>query len=535
MMPGTALPLVRTIQAAPDPLALYAALTDGGRRADTLLLESGDTSTRYGERSLLVVGAALRLTCRGKRVEVVALSPHARGLLGGLAARLEGLGTLQQADGVLSAEFSAPPAGSLEERLLAPSPLDVPRQLLQGLAASPGGADDLPLLVGSFGYDLIDAFETLPRSAAPGTGWPDFELWLPERAIWLDHCHVTATVRVHAFASPDFDAAYSDAMVAMAELSAAVGRTPPPTRDPPRPLRRPGFSRHLAVTVDRSDEEYAATVGVCQRHIVVGDVFQIVPSRTFSVPCAEPLAAYARLRRLNPSPYMFFLRGSAGCLFGASPETAVKVDGTPRTVSIRPIAGTRPRARREDGTLDADRDSRLEVELRSDEKERAEHLMLVDLARNDVARVSVAGTRAVTRLLEVDRYSHVMHLVSHVVGTLRPGLDALHAYVAAANAGTLVGAPKLMAASLLRRTEATARGAYGGAVGFVTADFRLDTALCIRSAVVVDGVATVRAGAGVVYDSVPLAEAQETRIKAEAVLQAILDTGLATGGVGEER
>jgi len=533
--PGTALPLMRTLPAVVDPLRLFDRLTRGGTLPDTLLLESGDTSTRYGERSLLMVRAALRLTGRGRTVTVRALSPGGAGLLPWLAAELAPLATVNAQAGEIGVELPPAAPGELAARLVAPSPLDVPRRLLQGLGRSPGEEDDLPLLVGSFGYDLIDAFEELPRPAGGPSSWPDFELWLPERAIWLDHHHLTATVRVHTFAGPDPDAAYGEGIAGLTELVAAVTSTPPPPAQPAHLLRRPGCSEHLAVTVDRSDAEYAATVATCQRHIVAGDVFQIVPSRTFTAPCSRPLAAYARLRRLNPSPYMFFLQGSAGCLLGASPETAVRVAGTPRTVSIRPIAGTRPRARHADGRPDLDRDSRLEVELRSDEKERAEHLMLVDLARNDVARVSVPGSRAVSRLLEVDRFSHVMHLVSHVEGALRPELDALHALVAATNAGTLVGAPKVMAASLLRHLEADARGPYGGAVGFVTADFRLDSAICIRAAWVADGRARVRAGAGVVHDSAPLAEARATRAKADAVLQAILDTGLDAGGVGEGR
>jgi anthranilate synthase component 1 len=222
---------------------------------------------------------------------------------------------------------------------------------------------------------------------------------------------------------------------------------------------------------------------------------------------------------------MFLVNGSQGVLFGASPEIAVKVGGEPRRVVIRPIAGTRPRARRSDGSIDAELDARLEAELHLDEKELAEHMMLVDLARNDVARVAKPGSRVLDELLKVERYSHVMHLVSQVGGVLRDDLDALGAYVATMSMGTLVGAPKLKAAELLRGVEHARRGAYGGAVGFLTHDSRLDTAIVIRSATVRDGLATVRAGAGVVYDSCPSSEATETRRKAEVVLQAIRQAG----------
>ena len=260
-------------------------------------------------------------------------------------------------------------------------------------------------------------------------------------------------------------------------------------------------------------------------HIVAGDVFEIVASRTFTIPCPNPLEAYRRLRAANPSPYLFYVAGADSIVFGASPETAVKVAGTPKRVTIRPIAGTAARGRTDAGAIDADLDTRREAALRLDEKETAEHMMLVDLARNDVARVSRPGTRQVTRLLTVDRYAHVMHLVSEVQGELADGLDALHAYAAAMNMGTLVGAPKIRAAEILREVESSRRGAYGGAAGYLTQGGEMDTAIVIRAAVVRDGIARVRAGAGIVFDSDPASEALETRQKAEAVLRAIAGPG----------
>jgi anthranilate synthase component 1 len=273
--------------------------------------------------------------------------------------------------------------------------------------------------------------------------------------------------------------------------------------------------------VDLSDQEFGALVTRLKDHIVAGDVFQIVASRTFSLSCRDPLSAYAALRVANPSPYLFYVRGDDSTIFGASPETAVKVHGHPRRVTIRPIAGTAARGKTAAGEIDPDLDARREAALRLDAKETAEHMMLVDLARNDVARVSRAGTRRVTKLLTVDRYAHVMHLVSEVEGELAPGLDALHAYAAAMNMGTLVGAPKVRAAQLLRDLEPSRRGAYGGAVGYLTHGGEMDTAIVIRAAVVRHDRAEVRAGAGIVHDSTPEGEAAETRRKAESVLRAI--------------
>lgn len=208
-------------------------------------------------------------------------------------------------------------------------------------------------------------------------------------------------------------------------------------------------------------------------------------------------------------------------LFGASPESALKYATETNQVEIYPIAGTRQRGKNTDGSINLDLDGRIELELRCDMKENAEHMMLVDLARNDVARISEAGTRYVADLLKVDRYSHVMHLVSRVVGQLRSDLDALHAYQACMNMGTLTGAPKIRAMQLIRDVEKRRRGSYGGAVGYITGHGDMDTCIVIRSAYVEDGIASVQAGAGVVYDSVPQAEADETRGKAQAVISAI--------------
>jgi anthranilate synthase component 1 len=273
--------------------------------------------------------------------------------------------------------------------------------------------------------------------------------------------------------------------------------------------------------VDTSDGDYASLVSKLKDHIRAGDVFQIVPSRTFSTPCADPVEAYRKLREQNPSPYMFFVRSGNFTLFGASPEACVKVSGNPRTVEIHPIAGTKPRGRLASGEIDRDLDDRLEAELRLNEKELAEHMMLVDMARNDVARISRAGTRRVKSLCALEKYSRVMHLVSMVEGELKDDFDALHAYIASMNMGTVVGAPKIEAARLLRKYEKTRRGPYAGAVGYLTSEGEMDSAIIIRTALVKDGVAKVRAGAGIVYDSDPHAEAEETRNKADAVLRAI--------------
>jgi anthranilate synthase component 1 len=517
---GDVLPLTRRLKACPDPLALFAQLADGGRRPDTLLLESADTATGRDARSILVVRAAVRLTCRRREVEATALTPNGCAFLPWLASRAGRAAAVHSSSTAFSASYAGPGEEELADaqRIRQPSPLDLLRLAAAGPRLIAVPAPFSHFVAGSLAYDLIDLYENLPAPLGGPADWPTYETWVPDRVVVVDHGQRTTTVLATVMGG-DGDANYHDAVRAVEALTAAVSASPEaPGWQAPPPLRAAAGAPAAA---DLSDDEYAAVVRTLQSHIAAGDIFQAVPSRTFTAPCRDPLRAYAELRRINPSPYMYFLRGGAGVLFGASPETCVRVAGEPRTVTLRPIAGTMPRHRASGGGSDPEADARAEVALRTDAKELAEHLMLVDLARNDVSRVSRAGTRRVARLLDIDRLSHVLHLVSEVAGELEPDCDALHAYVASMNMGTVVGAPKLRAAELLRTLEPAARGPYGGAVGYLTHDGEMDTALVIRSATVRDGVAAVRAGAGVVAASDPDREARETRHKAAAVLDAV--------------
>lgn len=468
--------------------------------------------------------AALVLRGRGREVRVEALSSAGGRLLGWLLETLAREAEVHREEsehGILVARYPAPPASDAQARLLAPGPVSALRAL-RGLRLLLRPAPLSHLLAGVFAWDLLGAYEDLPEplsgADAPGLAGDDFTFWLPESLIVVEE----RSLRVCAFAYGCEDPALCqravhDASGRVEELANSatqlVGRGALAT-EAPTPLSEP-------IEVCPDDATFAGWVDDLKERVRAGDVFQIVPSRRFRAPCPRPLQAYARLRELNPSPYMFLVRDAQAQLFGASPETAVRVGGNPREVEIRPIAGTTRRGRDAAGALDADLDGRLEVAMRLSEKEMAEHVMLIDLARNDVARVSEPGTRFVPRICGVDRYSHVSHLVSHVRGELAPGLDALHAYVSSMNMGTLVGAPKLRAAELLRELEPVRRGPYGGAVGYLADDGSFDSAIVIRSALVRDGVATVQAGAGVVFDSDPVAEAEETTRKAWAVLRAL--------------
>lgn len=491
----------------PDPLSLYRFVCDQGRTEDSYLLESADMTTRQGEQSIIGLRGALRVVCRGLEVEVKALQPEFQPILDHLD---RAFASLRKQRGIYAFE----PIRHLlseEERFRAPSPVDVLRELL---TLRPGlEKAHLPmLLAGIFSFDFLELYERLPEVEADPAGFPHFVFTLADRLIVINHRERRTHVVVHQMLGED---PVRQAMPVLGELERAcriVSDSPIQTPRDPDPCD---------CTVDVSDEEFAHRVERLQRHITQGDIFQGVLSRTFEAPCHDPLLTYQILKKENPSPYMFYFRTPFGTLLGASPETAVKVSGQPPSVEIRPIAGTKPRGFDAEGNIDPDLDGRLEVELRLDEKELAEHMMLIDLARNDIARVSRPGTRHVPRILTVDRYAHVMHLVSYVKGELREDLDAFHAYVASMNMGTLVGSPKIRAAELLRHFEGSRRGPYGGAVGYVNDRGDLDTAIVIRSALVKDGLAHVQAGAGIVHDSIPAEEARETARKARSVLRAL--------------
>jgi anthranilate synthase component 1 len=270
------------------------------------------------------------------------------------------------------------------------------------------------------------------------------------------------------------------------------------------------------------DDTFRADVSRIKEYIAAGDIFQAVLSRRIDLPAPPPFLAYRYLRALNPAPYLYYLQFGDICIVGSSPEVLVRVeDGE---VVVRPIAGTRPRGATPEG------DAAMEAELIADPKERAEHLMLVDLGRNDVGRVAEYGTVRLTTFMTVERYSHVMHLVSEVRGRLRPGIDALAALGACFPAGTVSGAPKVRAMEIIDELEPTRRGPYAGAVGYVSwGALTLDTAIAIRTCVMKDGRAWVQAGAGIVADSDPMAEWRETEAKARAVLTAL---ALAARGEG---
>ena len=488
--------LRRRMDRRTDPLTLYRALSEQGARPDTALFAAP------GGSSVLVERAAVRAECRGSAVRLHALNANGRGLLALACDRLPAR-PVRLSDEVLELVLPPPGGHDLEERLAEPAPLHVVRSLLQ--AATPHGSEPFAAL--AFGIVSFEhgAFGDVEAAPPKDTEFPDFLFWIADSMILFEPG--APPQLLCASFEAEGDAHFHDCERRLQRLVEACEAAVPIAS----PVQA---SRPAAMEADICDAEFAELVIGLKQEIAAGELFQIVPSRTFRAPCREPLDALEALSSAEGESYRFYVQDAGFTLLGASPETSVRLtrEGSAMAVEIRPIAGTRPRG------STTDEDSRLEAELRLDQKEQAEHVMLVDLARNDIARISEPGTCRVAKLLDVERHSKVMHLVSSVTGRLRGGLDAFDALAACLNVGTLSGAPKIRATELLRTVEEQRRGPYGGALGWINGAGEMDTAVIIRSALVQDGVASVRAGAGVVHDSDPQAEAEETRRKASALL-----------------
>lgn len=508
-----------------DPLQAYQYLCQG--QPHNLLLESAEIDSKDNLKSLILVDAAIKLQCDGPVVTCQALTDNGAAVLPLFIEYCpQGVGHTFDEDSrtvTLTFTFSD---GELDEdsRLKAPAVFDALRLLINRVVAIRPHPEAL-FLGGAFAYDLLATFEQLPVVSESENTCPDFVFYLAETLLLIDHQAQKTELIGSVFSGKNVGNNYFAISQRLEQIKHKLGKAMPVPE-----LESPSVAPD-DLKISKSDQEFIQDVENLKQHILAGDIFQVVPSRTFSLPCPDPHKAYKALKVQNPSPYMFFMQDIDFCMFGASPESALKYLKDTNQVEIYPIAGTRPRGKHADGSINLDLDSRIELNLREDEKEKSEHLMLVDLARNDVAKVSKPGTRHLKDLLKVDRYSHVMHLVSKVVGQLRDDLDALHAYQACMNMGTLVGAPKVSAASLIREVEQQRRGSYGGAVGYVNGHGDMDTCIVIRSAFIKNKTAHIQAGAGVVFDSDPQSEADETRGKAQAVIRAILTSHEAPSAV----
>ena len=505
-------------------LGLVDTVQDGSRPTNTVLLESADIASKQHLTTIAVLAASAQITCAGDTVILKALDatdgPQA---LKAVAQELSSAVT-RQSDSELVLHLPSVAEDSAEEhaRLRERSTMEPLRILTDQVVAHP----HLPLVAGAVAFDYLGTYESLPSVADGANTCPDYLFFNARIILVVDH--PTGSCQL---VGASLDAAQLSAQ--MDALEAAINELPSQAPSAPAEQAAPAQQTTLAASAQQatedtitayptmSDADFCELVAKMQQHIAIGDAYQVVPSRGFVIDCPQPLQTYRYLHDADPSPYMFYIATDDFELFGASPESSLLHSAKTGQVAIRPIAGTRPRGFAPDGSIDHELDIRLELELRSDAKEVAEHVMLVDLARNDVARISAPGTRKVTQLLRVDRYSRVMHLVSEVTGQLASDLHPLDAFRASMTMGTLTGAPKLRAAELIRQYEGTRRGSYGGAVGYLRGDGELDTCIVIRSAFARGGKAIVQAGAGVVSDSVPQREADETAHKASNVLRAI--------------
>jgi anthranilate synthase component 1 len=474
----TVVPVWREVLAdLTTPVAAYARVAGDER---SFLLESVEHAGPWGRWSFIGRRPTATLVARGRRIEVEGTLPDGVPLDRGILAAME----------ALLAVYRSP--------------------VLDGLPPLHGG------LVGYLGYDVVREVEHLPDPPPDEHGYPDAVISVVGQVVAYDSWRQRVSLVEAVPVPPGSDRATCDALYAAAALRledlAAEGAQPlqePLVEPPGRDDQLPEYTRRTPPDL------YRAAVDVAKEHIVAGDLFQVVLAQRFDVELgAEPFDLYRSLRQVNPSPYMYFLRHPECCVVGSSPEPLVQLrDGR---VTSRPIAGTRRR-----GATDAE-DRRLASELAEDPKERAEHVMLVDLARNDVGRVVRFGSQTVDELMTLERYSHVMHLTSQVSGQLAHGLGPVDVLRATLPAGTVSGAPKVRAMEVIDTLEPAKRGPYAGVVGYIDFSGNLDTAIAIRTMVVgPDGRASVTAGAGIVADSDPALEDLECTNKASALLAAV--------------
>ncbi|CAH1385864.1 anthranilate synthase component I [Candidatus Nitrotoga sp. M5] len=461
------IPLVTETFADLDtPLSLYLKLAN---KPYSYLLESVQGGERFGRYSFIGLPADTRITVRGTQITLTTSTSE----------------TVHHADNPL--DF----INDYQSRFkVAP---------LLGLPRFTGG------LAGYFGYDTVRYIE--PRLAKTQKqdvlGTPDILLMLTEQLVVVDNLSGKLIFIVHA--NPELPNAYALARQRLQELTQLL-------RQPVKIPRAQQFPPQQAVS-EFGEEAYKQAVEKAKRYIFDGDMMQVVPSQRMSQTFpAEPLNLYRVLRSINPSPYMFYYDMGDHHVVGASPEILVRLEGN--NVTVRPIAGTRPRGKT------PQQDTQLAQELLSDPKELAEHLMLIDLGRNDVGRVAQQGTVKLTEKMVIERYSHVMHIVSNVEGKLKPGLDAIAVLKATFPAGTVSGAPKVRAMEIIDELEPSKRGIYAGAVGYLGFNGDMDLAIAIRTAVIKEGTLYVQSGGGLVADSIPASEWTETQNKARAVLRA---------------
>ena len=467
---GNLIPVYREIMADLEtPVAAFLKLDRGDF---SFLLESVEGGEKWGRYCFLGGEPSIVFQSKGRRVEITR-------------------------DGHAEVQEEVDPLDALKQLMGEFHPVEV-----QGLPRFFGGA------VGYLSYDMVRFFERLPDETVDDLNIPDSMFMLTDTIVIFDHMLQKIKVVSNALVDGPPEKAYQQAIAKIEQLIARL-RQPPP----PRPARQLPAGP-LTLTSTFTKEAYERVVERAKEYIRAGDIIQVVPSQRLEAAIdVDPFDIYRTLRTVNPSPYMFYLKFGDLRLVGSSPEVNVRLEGS--LIELRPLAGTRRRGRH------ASEDLEITAELMRDPKERAEHIMLVDLGRNDVGRVAKIGSVKVTELLQVEKYSHVMHLVSHVVGELAEGKDCYDVMRATFPQGTVSGAPKIRAMEIIEELEPTKRGPYAGAVGYFSYSGNMDTCIALRTMTVKDNRAFVQAGGGVVADSIPELEYEETLNKARALMRAI--------------
>jgi anthranilate synthase component I len=467
---GNLIPVYREIMADLEtPVAAFLKLDRGDF---SFLLESVEGGEKWGRYCFLGGEPSIVFQSKGRRVEITR----------------EGHAEVQE---------GVDPLEALKQLMGEFHPVEV-----EGLPRFFGGA------VGYLSYDMVRFFERLPDQTVDDLNVPDSMFMLTDTIVIFDHMLQKIKVVSNALVDGPLEKTYQQAIDKIEQLIARL-RQPPPAR-PTRQLP----AGPLTLTSTFTKEAYEQVVERAKEYIRAGDIIQVVPSQRLEAAIdVDPFDIYRTLRTVNPSPYMFYLKFRDLRLVGSSPEVNVRLEGS--LIELRPLAGTRRRGRH------ATEDLEITTELMQDPKERAEHIMLVDLGRNDVGRVAKIGSVKVTELLQVEKYSHVMHLVSHVVGELAEGKDCYDVMRATFPQGTVSGAPKIRAMEIIEELEPTKRGPYAGAVGYFSYSGNMDTCIALRTMTVKDNSAFVQAGGGVVADSVPELEYEETLNKARALMRAI--------------
>lgn len=485
-------------------------------KSQVLLLESAEISTKKSLKSFLLIDAVLQFICNDGKVSVRSHSAHGELTIqeilnhSSLSFQIKNNKQINVIPEKISQELDE------DEKLNKKSVLSIIEEVNQIFSCDTSYRHGV-FLGGLFSFELIENFEQFV-AVKKDNQCPQYQVFLSEVMLIVNHENKKAHLQASVFSDSAERHIYFELSRRIQSYKEAVSEKKEKLVKIATTNKKLEWER---VSSNFSDEEYCDVVKELKHHINVGDIFQIVPARKFFLKCQNPFLAYQVLKNNNPGPYMFYMKTEKFSLFGSSPETSLKYTASDNSLMMCPIAGTRRRGFDQNGQINLDLDSKIELELRLDRKENAEHIMLVDLARNDLARVCEPGSRYISELLTVHRYSYVMHLVSIVQGQLRKGLSAMQAFQACMLMGTLTGAPKIKAIELLRQQEKVSRGSYGGAIGYLNGQGDLDTCIVIRSAYVEHNKACVQAGAGVVYDSVPMSEAEETKSKAYAVLNAI--------------